>query len=91
MLKDNLLKLFRLIPIQNTMIFEASPDLADSTYYLFKYLVETYEIQKKYKLVWFIREDQNARDSLLGVPITCVNNNSRDTDVKTKLRRLYYN
>lgn len=91
MLKDKLLGLLNLIPLQKTIIFEASPDLTDSPYYFFKYLVEHYEIQKDFKLVWFIEDNRNIRTSLLGVPITCVNNHSSQKDLKTRIRRLYYN
>ena len=92
MLKDKILSLFNCIPLQNTIIFEASPDLTDSPYYFFKYLVEHYEIQKKYKLVWFIRDNRNvSRTSLLGAPIVCVNNDSKQKDLRTRLQRLYYN
>lgn len=89
--KEKILNILKMIPLQNTIIFESSPDLTDSTYYLFQYLVEKYEIQKKYKLVWFIRENKNAVDHLLGVPIVCVNNNSGEKSFITRLKRLYYN
>lgn len=91
MLKEKLLGLLNLIPLQNTIIFEASPDLADSPYYFFKYLVETYHIQDDFKLVWFIQDNRNSRSTLLGAPITCVNNLSSVRDLKTRIRRLYYN
>lgn len=89
--KEKILNILKWIPLQNTIIFEASPDLSDSTFYFFKYLVEKYEIQKKYKLVWFIQENKNATNQLLGVPITCVNNSSKEKGLITRLKRLYYN
>ncbi len=89
--KNKILNILKLIPLQNTIIFEASPDLSDSTYYFFKYLVEKYEIQKKYKLVWFIQENKNATNQLLGVPITCVNNSSKEKSFTTRVKRLFYN
>ena len=91
MLKDNLLNILKLIPLQNTIIFESSPDLTDSPYYMFRYLVEHYHIQNRYKLVWFIRDDVNSVTELAGVPVVCVNNNSNDKRLTSRIKRLYYN
>lgn len=89
--KEKILNVLKCIPLQNTIIFESSPDLSDSPYYLFKYLVEKHQIHKHYKLVWFILDDENAVDHLCGVPVTCVNHSSSQKGFMTRLKRLYYN
>ena len=89
--RDKLANMLNILPLKNTIIFESSPDLTDNSYYLFKYLVENYHIQDRYKLVWFMYDYSKRQDTLCDVPITCVDNNSKSTGIVTKLKRLYYN
>ena len=93
MIKKIILQLLKIIiPMKNIIIFESYPDFSDNSYYIFKYLVEKYNIQDKFKLVWFVYDyEEKKRAELLGVPIICVDNNEKHRDLKTIIRRLYYN
>lgn len=81
-------KILGSFPLKNIIIFESNPDYADNTYWFFKYLVEKKEIQKKYKLVWFVKKSDDKKEELCGASIVCVC--EVPASFFEKLKKIYY-
>ncbi len=90
MVKRIIKKLVKFIPMSNSIIFESNPDFSDNTFWLYKYLVENEQIQKKYKLVWFVTKEYSPKvTELCGAKIKCINVYSHNKF--EVLQRIYYN
>ena len=85
---DILKKMLGKISLKNYIIFESNPDFSDSSYWLYKYLVENTDIFKTYKCIWFVADYSQKRNLLCDNPIVCVD--STGNGLLVKLRRIYY-
>ena len=70
------------------IIFESNPDFSDSSFWVYKYIVENTSIFKSYKCIWFIADYSKRKNLLCNNPITCVD--STGQGIFTKIKRLYY-
>lgn len=59
-------KILNILPVQNIILFESSPDLADSTKCVFDEFIKR-EYNKKYKLVWVVSKKNNKYPSIHNV------------------------
>ena len=79
---------FCAFPMRNIVLFESNPDFEDNTYWFYKYCVEQKQIQKKYKLIWLIADNNNKTNELCGAKIKCIHNCTNNLFVKLQLE--YY-
>ena len=83
-----LLKILGKTKLKNYIIFESNPDFSDSSFWLYKYLVENTNVFKSYKCIWFVADYSNKKNLLCDNPITCVD--STGSGLFVKLKRFYY-
>ncbi len=80
--------MYRLLPLQNMILFEGYPDYSDNSYWFAKYLAENTDVFKRYKMVWHIPKKETAVDKLFGLP--CISVARNDSGFWRRLRRYWY-
>ena len=76
--------LFRLMPLNNMIIFESSPDLSDNAEALYRYFLEK-KVNETYKIVWLCNKP--VTEQLMANNVLWLHRNA--DDVLTQIRVLY--
>lgn len=76
------------LPRKKIILFESVPSFSDNTYWFFKYLIENTDVAKKYKLIWKVRNVNDARNELCGAKIKCIIKNAET--LMQKIELVYY-
>lgn len=76
------------LPRKKIILFESVPSFSDNTYWFFKYLVENTDVAKKYKLIWRVRNANDAQNELCGAKIKCIIKNAET--LMQKIELVYY-